>query len=353
MSCLAKRTIEGIHRASFLVVFAAFVMPAHAMGCDAHSVYLEPDRRPVSRRLTLGVSEQYTHMGTVMYDGNEVPSEGERLNSSITQVFANYGFADWVGVQLNLPIVARDYRRLEKGRLTSGSLSGVGDMSLVAIVTPFDAKMAMGRLTASLLGGLKFPTGDASPLAEELASLETHAPGAAMRLRGVAQHGEVPGHPTPSPGERRTASAIRGHDIAIGSGSVDGIVGGQLAWRRSRAFALGILQYAVRTEGSYEYTFANELSWTGGPGYDVFQSDRWRLGLQAVLSGDTKGNDTQAGVKLGDTGRTRLYAGPALLLSWTDALAAEVSVDVPVVRQETDLQMVPDIRVRGGLSWRF
>lgn len=344
---------RSVHRAVLLGVIAAMTLPTRGMACDAHSVYLEPNRRPTSRQFTIGVAEQYTHMGTVKFDGDEVPSEGERLNSSITQIFANYGFADWFGMQLNLPIIVRDYRRLESGRLTRGSLSGIGDMSLVGIVTPFDAGTTMGRFTASLLGGLKFPTGDASQLREELASLETHASSDVMPLRGVAQHEPVPGHPAPTPGERRTSSAIRGHDIAIGSGSVDGVVGGQLAWRGGRAFAFGVMQYAVRTSGAYEYTFANELSWVGGFGYDVIETNGRRLSLFATLSGDTKGNDTQAGVKLGDTGRTRLYAGPGVLLGWATNFVAEINVDVPVVREATDLQLVPDIRVRGGVSWRF
>ncbi|MCW5891149.1 MAG: hypothetical protein KIT14_11445 [bacterium] len=336
-----------------LVLLVAVPAAGPALGCDAHSVYVEPDRIPQRRRLTLGVAEQFTHMGTVMIDGHEVPSEGERLNSSITQVFATYGFTDWIGVQLNLPIVARDYRRLENGRLTSGSVSGFGDLTLVAIGTPFDAELPVGRLTASLIGGLKLPTGDASLLAEELGALRGVARRRDARDGGVTHHGPGPGHPAPSPGGRRTVSAIRGHDLAIGSGSVDGVVGGQLGWRRGRAFAFGFLQYAVRSEGAYAYTFANELSWSGGPGYDVLTGDTWSLGVQAVLSGDTKGNDTQAGIKLDDTARTRLYVGPAILFDWTDRLAAEVGVDVPVVRDETSLQMVPDVRVRAGLSWRF
>jgi len=326
--------------------------PAHA--CDAHSVYVQPQTTPDSHRLNVGVAEQFTNMGTVTFDGDVIPSEGEVLNSSITQVFAGYGFTDWIGVQLNLPIIARNYRRLENGQLTSGSLAGVGDMTLIGIGTPFDRETPLGRLTLSLLGGLKFPTGDSSLLAEELEFHQSSQASRASANRVQPQHDVGPTHGEPPPTNgRRTTSAIRGHDLALGSGSVDGVVGGQLTWRRGRWFGFGLLQYAVRSQGSFEYTFANELTWTGGPGYDVFTSDAWSLGLQAALSGDTKGNDTQAGAKLDDTARTRLYVGPGLLFNWTGGLAAQLNVDLPVVRHATSLQVVPDVRVRAGLIWRF
>jgi hypothetical protein len=334
---------------SLLVVGTA---PTPTLACDAHSVYVQPQTTPDSHRVNVGVAEQFTNFGTVAFDGEVIPSEGEVLNSSITQVFAGYGFTDWIGVQLNLPIIARDYRRLENGRLTSGSVSGVGDMTLIGIGTPFDRETPAGRLTVSLLGGLEFPTGDPALLAEELDAPQTNG-ASASRVRPKHDVDPSPGEPPPSPNGRRTVSAIRGHDLALGSGSVDGVVGGQLTWRRGRAFGFGLLQYAVRSEGSFEYTFANELTWTGGPGYDVLSRDTWSLGLQAVLSGDTKGNDTQAGAKLDDTARTRLYVGPGLLFNWTGGLAAQLNVDLPVIRHETSLQVVPDVRVRAGLIWRF
>lgn len=321
----------------------------HTLACDAHSIYVQPQTTPESHRLNLGIAEQFTNMGTVAVGGDVVPSEGELLNSSITQLFAGYGFNDWIGVQLNLPIIARNYRRLENGVLTPGSVGGVGDMSLLGILTPFDQETPLGRLTVSLMGGLKFPTGNASLLAEELTTPHSDSEQAGSANVVQPQHDVDP----PSNGGRRTASAIRGHDLALGSGSVDGIVGGQMSWRRGRMFGFGILQYAVRSEGSFQYTYANELTWSGGPGYDTFVGDTWSLGLQAVMSGDTKGNDTQAGVHLNDTARTRLYVGPGFIFNWARGLAAQLNVDLPVVRHETSLQMVPDVRVRAAVIWRF
>ena len=80
---------------------------------------------------------------------------------------------------------------------------------------------------------------------------------------------------------------------------------------------------------------------------------RYSLGLQAVLSGETKGKDTQRGERLADTGITALYVGPGLTFTWGTSLAADVAFDLPAVQDNTAVQIVPDYRVRGGLTWRF
>ena len=71
------------------------------------------------------------------------------------------------------------------------------------------------------------------------------------------------------------------------------------------------------------------------------------------MSGETKGNDKQQGVQLDDTAVTALYVGPGLSATWGTALSAELAVDLPVLQRNTSLQLVPDVRVRGGLTWRF
>jgi len=48
--------------------------------------------------------------------------------------------------------------------------------------------------------------------------------------------------------EEGMANAIHGHDLALGSGSWDGIIGGQIyaSWRR--AFVTAALQYRIRPD---------------------------------------------------------------------------------------------------------
>jgi hypothetical protein len=75
--------------------------------------------------------------------------------------------------------------------------------------------------------------------------------------------------------------------------------------------------------------------------------------LQAVLSGETKGNDTLAGVPADDTAVTMLYLGPRLTGTWGTSWSAELASDLPVLRNNTSLQVVPDYRIRAAAVWRF
>jgi hypothetical protein len=85
----------------------------------------------------------------------------------------------------------------------------------------------------------------------------------------------------------------------------------------------------------------------------VLLEHSYTLGLQAQLTSTSKGTDDLNDVRLGDTGYTGLYAGPAVQLTWTSAFSADLIVDLPAYQNNTALQIVPDFRLRGGLVWRF
>jgi hypothetical protein len=338
---------------TIIVAALAFAAPP-ACACDVCAVYTATELRERRTGFRLGVAEQITSFTTLQRDGEAVDNTaGERLLSSITQVIAGYTITPRVGVQLNLPLISRTFRRVENGRLTSGDETGVGDLSLVGQALAYSSVSETSVFRFSLLGGVKFPTGDSSRLAEELPEVEaSKAAAGTSRLAAVR-----PRHVTPPVGDPRgdppLESGIHGHDLALGSGSYDGIVGGQLFWSWNRLFATAGCQYAIRTEGDFDYRFANDLTWLGGPGAFVLLAHTYSLGVQGVFSGETKGNDQQLDVKFDDTAITALYAGPAFLFTWGTSLDAEVAADLPVVEHNTGLQIVPDFRVRAAMAWRF
>lgn len=342
--------------------FATIVLGACAAGvapparaCDVCAVYTATELRERRTGFRLGVAEQITSFTTLQRDGEEVDNTaGERLLSSITQVIAGYGITPRLGVQLNIPLISRTFRRVENGRLTSGDETGIGDLSLIGQALAYSTVSEESVFRFSVLGGVKFPTGDASPLAEELPAVQASVSAAGTR-RSVAVR---PRHASPAPmddphGDPPLESGIHGHDLALGSGSYDGIVGGQLFWSWKRLFATAGGQYAIRTEGAFDYQFANDLTWLAGPGAFVLLAPTYSLGVQGVFSGETKGNDQQLDVKFDDTAITALYVGPQFLFTWGTSLDAEVAADLPVVERNTGLQIVPDFRVRAAMAWRF
>jgi len=293
------------------------------------------------------VSEQFTYFGTVQVDGREVANPtGQYFDSSITQLVAGYTFNSRFALQMNVPLIYRSFERPEGFAIDRGTESGLGDISLLAkfVVyhTEIGARSTLNfdedpkspklethepEFTASavLLAGLKFPTGDSSRIKEEFNEVE------------------IPGAPE---------SGIHGHDLTLGTGSYDGIFGGQTSLRYQNWFFQSDLQFALRGAGLHQYHFANDLSWGGGPGYYFIRRRATILGLQFVVSGEHKDLDRFRGQPAEDTGITSIFVGPRVTAAF-GKVSAEIAVDLPIAIDNTALQVVPDYRLRGGIAIRF
>jgi hypothetical protein len=300
-----------------------------ALSCDLCAIYAASRARgDLGSGPFAGVAEQYTHFGTLQLDGGEVSNPaGQYLDSSISQLFAGYNFNHRIGLQLNLPVVYRSYRRLDGlGGIDEGSVSGIGDLSLLGNFVAYQKLSEKRALTWSVLGGVKFPTGNTDRLREEFNEMED---------------------PVGPP------SGIHGHDLTLGSGSYDGIIGTSVYARWGRVFGTAQAQYSIRSTGAYDYRFANDLTWFGGPGYYFLLMDDYSLGLQAVVSGEYKPRDEFRGATAEDTGITAVYLGAYFTFTWHSNLSAQLGADFPVSIDNTSFQIVPDYRVRAAFTWHF
>lgn len=342
-----------------LAAWLAGVLPSvrPAAACDVCAVYTATEMGESRTGFRLGLAEQYSRFGTIKRDGDEIDNVAdERVDSSITQVLFGYGITPRLGVQLNVPLIIRKFRRLDHdGHIEHGDENGVGDLSLIGHFLAYSDVREETVFRFSVLGGVKFPTGDSSRLGEELEEHEHAEAPLHAAARGIR-----PRHtPAPAPGggggggAPLVESGVHGHDLALGSGSFDGIIGASLFWSWQRLFVTAATQFAIRSEGDFDYQYAHDLTWVGGPGVFALLTHRYSLGLQAVLSGETKGKDTQKGERLADTGITALYVGPGFTFTWGTSLAADVALDLPAVQDNTSVQIVPDYRIRGGITWRF
>jgi hypothetical protein len=324
--------------------------PAHA--CDVCAIYTATALQETRSGFWAGIAEQFTRFDTTQIDAHQVENPGEYVNSSTTQVLLGYNFDEQWTLQLTVPFVARDFRRLHDGLLEKGNVGGIGDASLLARYNAFSHTTANSILRLSVLGGLKYPTGDPDDLKEPP---DADAPAATSAGSLGSQPPRLTtGRPPPRPHhEEGDPSGIHGHDLALGSGSLDGILGATLFWSYKRLFASGAVQYKITTEGAHDYQFANELSYWGGPGLFVLLQHAYTMALQAEFSGESKGTDTQGGSHDPSTGITALYAGPRIMLTYKRSLQADLGGALPVVQNNTGLQLVPDYRIHGGLIWRF
>ena len=151
----------------------------------------------------------------------------------------------------------------------------------------------------------------------------------------------------------RDGRAIGGHDLALGTGSLDGVFGLDFHANWKRLFASVALQYALRGDSAHDYSFADDLTWEVGPGVYPLLDPLFTGAVRLVASGEYKREDRQGGVTMDDTAITSVYLGPGLSFTWKDLLLAQCTVDLPVVQDTSGLQIVPDYRIRAGLAWHF
>lgn len=297
-------------------------------------------------RSYFAVAEQFTHFGTLQFEGEEVANPtGQYLDSSVTQLVAGYSFTPRFALQLNVPLIYRSFERPEGFAIDRGTESGLGDVTLLGKFVLFHHEAGGGRtvqfddpknpqmverepdFTASalLIAGVKFPTG------------------ATRRLKEEFNEVEVPGAPE---------SGIHGHDLTLGTGAYDGIIGAQTSLRYRSFFFEADTQFTLRGDGAHQMHFANDLSWSGGPGYYFVRKQNAIVGVQAAVSGEHKDLDRFRGAAMEDTGITSVFVGPRAVASF-GKWSGEVGLDLPVSIYNTALQAVPDYRVRASVAVRF
>lgn len=318
----------------------SMVDPNAALDPQSHGKHIWPDG------FYLAIAEQFTHFGTVQVDGREVANPtGQYLDSSITQLVAGYSVTPRFGLQINVPLIYRSFERPEGFEIDRGTESGLGDVSFLAKYVLFhtekgaSAQVDFGDsksprmvskepdFTASivLLAGVKFPTGKTHRLREEFGEME------------------ILGAPP---------SGIHGHDLTLGTGSYDGIFGSQTSLRYRNFFFQADAQFVLRGNGDFGFAPADDISWSGGPGYYLVRNRQTIVGLQFVCSGEHKNLDRFQGEPMEDSGITSVFLGPRLLISH-GKLSGEIGVDIPVSIDNTALQTVPDYRLRAGFAVRF
>ena len=287
------------------------------LSCDLCAIYAATQAQGGSGQGLLGgAAEQFTEFATLQQEGHQVPSQGQYIDSSVAQVFAGYNFNNWLGVQLNLPVIYRGYG----SHTMRATESGIGDLSLVATAAPVQKLSERFNLTWTLLGGLKFPTGNPSKL--------------------NTPDSELP-------------EGIGGHDLALGSGSYDGLVRTGAFVRWNKLFATANVQYAIRTEGAFQHRYANDLTWSGGPGVYLALNHNYTLSLEAAVSGETKGKDAFNGVPDQDSAETLVYLGPQVNFTWGSRWSVLLGGDLPVVRENSGTQVLPNYKVRAAITLRF
>lgn len=324
-----------------ILVPALFLLIPICRACDLCAVYSAIHAQGLSPTAwTVSTASQFTHFATLRLDGNEVADPAaQRLDSSITQLVLSHGLTPRFSAQVNLPFIRRSFRRPEGDTVVQGRTQGLGDLTLLGRVLLLQRDTARTTVRWDVIAGAKLPTGATSRLREEAEETEPEQ----QLLRGGA-HPDV---------DEQAPSGVHGHDLTLGSGSVDAVFGTNVYARVDRMILAGFVQYALRTRGDFEYRFANDLAWEIAPGGYVWLGHQHTLAVQIVCSGERKGNDDLADHQAEDTGITSVYLGPRLTYTHGLQLGVTVGAEVPVMMRNTALQLTPDYRARANLTWTF
>jgi len=334
-----KKKIRILTRALLTVLAVAAAGLATAAGayaCDLCSVYTTVAMEQIKAGPRVGLATQFSSFKSLREAGEEVDNDaGEMLRSSITQLLVGYNFNTSWGVQASVPWIERRFRQETETGTTSGREDGLGDIALTGRWVALDnIGENQTMLRATLRGGIKLPTGDSDRLAEEQHGGEL---GAGVRF---SSHDEV------------HEGGLHEHDLALGTGSIDYLLGADLFASRGRAFVSLAVDYSLRTEGDHDYRYADDLTVSAGPGvFFTHGPTEHRMAMQLVATMQSKGQDTQAGEKVAGSALTAVYLGPRILYSWRTSLVAHLELDLPTVLNNSGLSLVPDYRLRAGLTW--
>ncbi len=297
-----------------------------AAACDSCGCHLPPELGMPHAGLSLGIFEQYTDFSTLQEEGRKIDNpHGQWMHSSTTQLIAGWRFDDAYALNLFVPYISRSFRRPNNGVEETGTIAGLGDVSLLGTARVWHVQNGDSAGSLSLRAGVEAPTGDPGQLQSE-------------RDGG---------------GDEDPDNAIGGHDLALGSGSWDA-VGGATAIGRVDAW-YGVVQIlgTWHSEGAYQYRMANEISATVSAGYYLWQDGRSHVAAQINLEGESKGQDTVAGEATDDTANHNLFIGPEIAALIAGKWSAIVAVDLPISARNSAVQLVPTWRLRAGASWAF
>ncbi len=315
-----------------------------AWTCDLCAVYNADTAAGESGEgFSLTFSEQFIPYGTVQLDGDEVSSpalEEIFLDRSITHIVPTWNFSDRFGISVNVPVISQ---RFEQSQIIptapfiiteADEEVGLGDVSLIGRLTVYRTQTAKVACWINVLGGVKFPTGDADRIEDEVSLTELWEPIAGS-------------------GHNHSVGGVHLRDLAFGSGSYDGIFGATVSTRWRRLFANAQFQYYLRTEGESDYKFGDEWMVSGGPGVFLFLQKSFTFAVQVLATYDRMEPDELSGERRPNTGMMAIYLGPQINLGIGAKVSLNAGLDIPVEIENRGLQNVPDYRFHGGVTIRF
>ncbi len=311
-----------------VVIISVLLIGRQSFACDPCALYSAMNASSHKEgSISLTLFEQLTSFEKGNEDAYYALKNGERIKEfSTTQFNLSYGVTDKISLQLSVPFIIRYLDKIENFRASSTTDAGFGDISLLAQYSESYSLGSEFKLLPSLYAGFKLPTGDTGSLGEE-------------------DNLSIKHHPV-------TGATGAGRILTFGSGSFDFPLGGSMTLVKDRFLLPAGAQYTIRTEGSFDYRFANDLFWYTNPGYFVVLNDDYSVSLHAFLSGENKGADERNGDRVSLSSFSNLFLGPSVGFTLGSRFSGEMAYQVRLTDKDNGI-IVPDDRLRLAMSWMF
>jgi hypothetical protein len=255
----------------------------------------------------------------------------EKVATTLVNLYYSQQLIEGTTLDIYLPFESRAYTERPNYTYDSGRDSGLGDISLVATQQLFHGVAERRLVDWRARAGVKLPTGDASQL------------------------DEYPAAPVPPRGDGRVypTSGIYPYDRAIGSGSVDWIVGSSYVVRYDDFFGVVDGQYIGRTAGENDFTRGNTVAVHVTPGYifSYSKGNEFSVMLDAAYRYDAQSE--YDGATVDNSGQTAFLMGPQLMGNFQDRVMATVGVSLPLYQSVEGTQLASDYQILASVMTGF
>jgi hypothetical protein len=281
----------------------------------------------------IGLQLSYDYRHTMLTGSSDTPNAAdEKVATTLVNLYYSQRLLEGTTLDLYLPFESKAYTARPNYTYDSGRDSGLGDISIVATQQLFHGVAERRLVDWRARAGVKLPTGDAS-------QLDNYPP----ELRAPAAGGG-PVYPT---------SGIYPYDRAIGSGSVDWIVGSSYVARYDDFFGVVDGQFIGRTTGDNDFTRGNTVSVHVTPGYifSYAKGNEFSVMLDAAYRYDAQSDYN--GSTVDNSGQTAFLMGPQLMGNFQGWLLATVGVSLPLYQTVEGTQLASDYQILASVMTGF
>ncbi len=280
----------------------------------------------------IGLQLAYDYRHTMLTGSTDTPNAAdEKVATTLINLYYSQGLVEGTTLDVYLPFKSLAYTERPNYTYDSGRDSGLGDISLVLTQQIFgglrDRKMVDWRVR----GGVKLPTGDSSQL---------------------NNYPQAPVAPDPQ-GRVYPTSALYPYDRAVGSGSVDWIVGSSYVVRYEDFFGVVDGQFIGRTAGENDFTFGNTVTVRVTPGYifSYAKGNEFSILLDAAYRYDAQAD--YDGTTVADSGQTAFTMGPQLMGNFRNKVLASIGIALPIYQNVEGTQLASDYQILASVMTGF